>query len=350
MTNETENITISKTALKEMMCDFAKELKQTPHYDGESIDFIDYMNNFMAGKKASVAKNTYAKYENHYRVHVLPYFKGKSLCDITKEVLQGFFSELIDKDLSAETIKCIRCSLLNRALKDAAGQELIKSNPMDYVKTPKIKQDSRRRPFTDDEIRRIGKAVGNDYKAIAFRLLIETGMRREELLPLTWEDVDLEQGTIRINKTYVEGDKGHPYLNHSTKTKGSTRTILISPGLVSALKHHKEVIQKNSRTYIVCQKANDKMVDPNNFRNKWFNSWLEKAGIQKGKAQLCVHTCRHTFVTILYEQGVDEKTIMRQTGHTNIKSLQRYTDTGRTDKLQRECANTIGDYFSNLVS
>ena len=69
-------------------------------------------------------------------------------------------------------------------------------------------------------------------------LAFHTGMRRGELLGLKWEDVDLDNATVRIRRTLTRTDNGRQLALGKPKTKKSRRNVRLTPCVVKALRRH----------------------------------------------------------------------------------------------------------------
>ena len=85
----------------------------------------------------------------------------------------------------------------------------------------------------------------------AFLTACYTGMRTGEVFALSWNDIDLENRIIKINKTvYAKDkvDKGRWYLG-TTKTIGSHREVYICDTLHSVLSNYKELQNKYKKEY-----------------------------------------------------------------------------------------------------
>lgn len=80
---------------------------------------------------------------------------------------------------------------------------------------------------------------------IFLKVLLETGMRKGEAAALTWDDIDLEEGTISITKTLDFQAKNNEELFGDTKTYQSFRTISIRKGLIKDLTFHREYLNQN---------------------------------------------------------------------------------------------------------
>lgn len=161
----------------------------------------------------------------------------------------------------------------------ASRKDLLK-----YIVMPErpSKEGSARR-FTDDEIQ---EAIDSD--CILAVVLLFTGLRRQELLDLTMEDIDLDAQTINVRKS---------------KTAAGVRIVPIPDKLIPWIKRYIEAgsIGK-SRFYIE--------------NNMW------KPYPLHGHRR---HDCRHTYISILTEAGVDERMIKALVGHAGGVTTDVYT-------------------------
>lgn len=141
-------------------------------------------------------------------------------------------------------------------------------------------------------------------------------------------DIDLDEQTIWVNKKAIVC---HDYKSHSApqeiqdfcKTESSTRTVVITPGLVGVLKVHREEMMERakrlgkewSETDLVFPNTRGNMVHIRNLQASLYKIF-SKAGI-KGAT---MHTLRHTYATRCFEAEVDIKAISEQLGHANVKT------------------------------
>lgn len=214
----------------------------------------------------------------------------------------------------------------------AINNRVIEYNPADAVTIPKNAPQESRRALTIEEREWI---VSTSHKAqIAAMIMMFAGLRKGELIPLTWSDIDLNEGYININKAveYV-GEK--PQLK-STKTKSGIRTVFIPDILKEFLKS----VPKN--TILVYPNSKGNMHSKTTFK-RWWDSYILEIDLQHGKYpqrtskfdprfhgtsidNITPHMLRHTFCTMMYENGVDVVTAKNQMGHADIKTtLEIYT-------------------------
>ncbi|GAX59318.1 integrase [Candidatus Scalindua japonica] len=132
-------------------------------------------------------------------------------------------------------------------------------------------------------------------------LLLNTGLRLEELLSLEWSRVNLLRRTILIRET----------------KNGSPKTLPLNKIALEVLNQRSRVKNlKNDLVFISCR---GKKVN-RNFLRKCFYDVLEEVGIEN----LWLHDLRHTFATRLAQAGVDLYKISKLLGHKDIRMTQRY--------------------------
>ena len=130
---------------------------------------------------------------------------------------------------------------------------------------------------------------------------LKTGMRKNELINLTWDDVDFTRKCIRI-----ESKEGW-----ATKT-GNTREILVSDDLLRLLQRlprRSEYVFLNTEGRIYGYHLNER---------------LKRLGTRIGLPHITVHGLRHTFISHLVMSGVDLVTVKELAGHADIKTTMRY--------------------------
>lgn len=219
----------------------------------------------------------------------------------------------------------------------AADNRAVDYNPADAVKIPKTETNSDRRALTEAEQRWI---VEMDHRAkTAAMIMMYAGLRRGELIPLMWSDIDLETRTISVNKA-VATVKSRFVIKETGKTAGSLRTIDMPKVLVDYL------AAQPRRSLYVCTSAKGFMHTDSSWRRMW-NSYLndmnfkygdfscflkkpsskyEPGGVPFVIPRITAHWLRHTYATLLYFAGIDVMTAKEQLGHASITTtLEIYT-------------------------
>lgn len=236
------------------------------------------------------------------------------------------------KPSSEKTLKDI-VSVVRQIFNMAIKNRVVEFNPADAVDIPAERSEQVRRALTDEEQQWI---VHTPHRARrAAMILMYAGLRRGELIPLTWNDIDFEERTISINKSVVMKN-GKPIVKPGrAKTVGSIRIVDIPQILCDYLKNEKSA--DASPDDLVCVSAKGKMISDSGWKRMW-ESYLADLNLKYGNLpkdfaskhnphgvpfmipRITAHWLRHTFITMMYLAGVDVLTAMQQAGHADIKT------------------------------
>lgn len=205
------------------------------------------------------------------------------------------------------------------------------------VKVPKNAPQEERRALTEQEQEMI---INTPHRCqIAAMIMLFSGVRRGELIPLTWSDIDLEKGIIRIDKS-VDLQSGGAKLKAGGKSEKADRDINIPPILVDYLKKYRK--ENHCTDGLVCPKITGGLQTKSSFEKMW-ESYLLDLNIKYGYPnrdlnkyspykipmkieRFTPHYLRHTFATMLYLQGIDHTTAKQLMGHEDIQTtINRYT-------------------------
>ncbi|MEK4533123.1 site-specific integrase [Solibacillus sp. FSL K6-1554] len=177
-------------------------------------------------------------------------------------------------------------------------------------------------PDESDEFIQKLKATNDISKIASFLLLINLGLRKSELLALQWQDIDLQNKTIRIHQA-VDFDKlNKPYIK-VTKNHYE-RTLDIDDETLQALFKWQE-LQGEQLKLQNLEHQGEKQLIFTNSKNTFYNNyklitWLKKFQTQHGLKHVPVHGLRYTCATRMYYQTKDVEFIQHLLGHTNIKT------------------------------
>ncbi|MFC2061343.1 site-specific tyrosine recombinase XerD [Elusimicrobiota bacterium] len=184
--------------------------------------------------------------------------------------------------------------------------DMIKESPADDIETPKV---TLKLPtvLTADEMEKLIESADNIRDRTMLELLYATGMRVSELINLKLEDIDLEEGWVRI---FGKGDK--------------ERSVPVGKNILDIIKEYLKE-RKLIPSSFLFSKSSDK---PITRERVWriIKIYAVKAGIKK---DVTPHTLRHTFATHLLENGADLRIIQELLGHANIDTTQIYTHVNR---------------------
>ncbi|MCQ2450173.1 MAG: site-specific integrase, partial [Clostridia bacterium] len=200
---------------------------------------------------------------------------------------------------------------LKKTLKEAVKRKIIAQNPMDDMKRPKTTQPTRKvRAFTVEEQQRFLKVLYENDIPYAWQMLLSlyTGMRMGEVNALEIRDINLNFGTITVDKTISRDGKGKAFISETTKTIAGTRNIHLSKAVLPLAK---EIVKYCGTTKYVFSDG-EHFLNTNQV-NMQFRRVLEKYNILdpdvKGKVSL--HSLRHSFATRCIEAGMQPKVLQK---------------------------------------
>jgi phage integrase family protein len=288
--------------------------------------------------ETTVKPTTYQNTKNYLNAIIEHHFK-----DIRIESVSVAMMQKIVIDLSKKYVAYLsQLSIINRVFKYAVHLDIIQTNPVDRIIRPK-QQKSRKEKIalTKEELKQFLTLAKKDARPVlytAWHTLAYTGLRRGELLGLEWSDIDFENKTISINKTLVTVN-GSLY-TQSPKTKRSTRTISLDDATIQVLKNWK--LEQKKQFFKNGVKSKDIVIT--NIKGSYldfayFREELKKFLSTHNLKRFSVHSLRHTHASLLFEAGIEPKTISDRLGHSNIQTtLNMYThlnDKQRSDVADR---------------
>lgn len=175
------------------------------------------------------------------------------------------------------------------------------------------------------------------FKNLGLLICLNTGLRIGEICALKWENVDTDEGVIKVRGTlqrvYIldEVEKRTEIILDTPKTANSLRDIPISTELLRVMKPIKRVVND---TYFVL--SNDKTpIEPRTYRN-YYKNLMKKLELP----QIKFHGLRHSFATRCIESNSDYKTVSVILGHANISTtLNLYVHPNHEQK--KKCINKM---------
>jgi len=174
--------------------------------------------------------------------------------------------------------------------------------------------------LTEEQARLFLEAVVESSYHELFTVALYTGMRRSELLGLTWKDVDLYLAQLSVTQTLHRLSSGG-FVFGKPKTVKSRRTIALPPTVCILLRQLKErqigerllLGLKLQDDDLVFAKPDGKPLDPSSVTHA-FRRVIKRAGLPS----LRFHDLRHTHASLMLKQGIHPKIVSERLGHSSI--------------------------------
>jgi integrase len=307
-----------------------------------------YLTSWLADSvKGTVSRATYDSYKRDVYYHIIPHLGRRKLKELTAGNIRRLYRKMAEKGLKDRSIEYVHTTL-RKSLKAAVVDRLINYNPTDGVrpiKTPTgaAKESKALAPYQVKVL--LEEAAESRFEAL-YVVAIYTGLRRGELLGLKWTDVDLDKGTLRVQRSLdVDGTFKTP------KNQAARRALKLTSRALEALKAHKvrqnaERLQAGTRWQdhnLVFPNTIGKPMNAGNFYRREFQPLLKRAGL--ANEGFTIHSLRHTFATTLADRGVHPSTAQKMSGHSDIRmTLSIYTHA--TDSMQDGATEALEDAFS----
>ncbi|MCI9085639.1 MAG: site-specific integrase [Clostridia bacterium] len=276
-------------------------------------------------KKPSIKPTTYDMYRGNLERYIKPQLGHYKLDKLNPIIIQKFINDISEKGLNTQnglsqsSVKKVFITL-SQACKQAVSVNILYQNPCNSVQLPKKPAREATAFSVDEQNKFLSFCNGNSTFENLFIFAFNTGMRLGEMLALTWDDIDLENRMVNVNKNLVvindynknATKKSKTVIDSTTKTTSGKRDIPLSDAAEMCVKQQQE---KNINSpFVFCSAAGTPLTKRNIYRA--FNDRLKKAKIT---THLTIHSMRHSFATRLLEKGADIKTVSELLGHKSIQ-------------------------------
>jgi len=259
----------------------------------------------------SVKPSTLADYKYMLAKHIIPVFGNKAVDSITRLDVKNFLRQKLKNGLTVSTVDHLRACLSN-VFETALDNEEIEHNPVSKLgriaTRGQLAHKSKVVPtfLTREELAKLLATFlkhAPEHYPLAL-LLARTGVRIGEAIALQWNDIDFERAVITISRA-----KSRSIID--TPKSGKSRDVDMSNQLLSALMTRKS----EAKDRWVFPGTKTDTLDVSAWRRRIFVKILELSGLKK----IRVHDLRHTYASLMLEQGQPLIYIQRQLGHHSIQ-------------------------------
>ncbi|WP_455718022.1 tyrosine-type recombinase/integrase [Anaerosporobacter sp.] len=382
-------------ALEAFVFEFEQRVKNGKLLSGDKLTLKEYSERWLEEyAKTNLTQVSYRNYCDILKLRILPALGHIKLTSLKPLHLQGFYNNLLEDGVridgkpggySPATIKKDHV-VLSSMLSTAVQWQLIESNPCDRVTVPKAKATSDNiKYFTFEQTQSFLNALNMYYSTtykthkrkgpqheeynvseytesrniplqfkVLFNIALFGGLRRGEIVALTWDDIDFDTNSIRINKSSSHIDR--QVITKDPKTATSNRTIKIPDFVMQLIKDWKIEQNKyqlsigdqwNGTNHIFIQTDGRQMYPstPTATFKKILTQYNNTVENEKDKLpMITLHGLRHTSATLLIAENVDVKTVSSRLGHAQTSTtMDIYAHALK--QMDEKASNALEDAF-----
>ena len=286
---------------------------------------------------------------------IIPVLGSLPVTKLTPADLDRFYRHLLEVGRSRgpyapATIRRVH-GIVRRALTQGVRWGWITHNPAVDASPPRVPRREMKPPDPDQVVRLFRLATESDPELATFIMLAaSSGARRGELLALRWNDIDLDRGSLSIERGIVLVDG--ILIEQGTKTHQSRR-ISLDAGTVSALNAHRLRLTARaqeagatvtSESFVFSNSVDGSSPWHPDSTTRAFRKICEGAGV----SDVRLHDLRHYVATRLLTAGVDVRTVAGRLGHRNPSTtLNVYSHF--VPESDQEAADALGRIFQDAV-
>ena len=356
-------------ALQKKMADAKYEMEHGIYINAQHMTLNTFFETWIKEFKENTVKaNTLSVYMEIYKIHIAPSLGKLQVSSINKLMVQRLLNNMAKNGLSPNTLAKTK-AILYSIFKEAMENRMISYNPCENITIRRDKTERRVLSFQEQQLL-LEALQGSRYEVLCI-LGLSTGLRIGELSGLRWEDIDFEEKTLTVERTYIYL---HDVLNHqmkdvfhSPKTKNSCRTIRLLDSTLELLKQHKaaQEIEKaaagaswcpveDGETLVFTTKTGSPVRGLNvaetlNGYVKKINKREKRLAEQENREpvifeRITPHTLRHTFATRAFESGIPPKVVQQILGHSSLEmTMDLYTHV--TEDVQSKEIQKLSVFF-----
>jgi integrase len=347
----------NKKQADDQLADLLKTVKDGAYVDVSKMTLAEWLREWLAASKKRFRPSTYKRYLGIIDADLAPSAIGLTLIQKVRPIdLETYYA---NATLSATTMT-IHHTILRQAFRKATKDRHLAVNPaIDLDHKPRRiagrrSEDAQKHCWNAQEARSFLAAaiVMGQRQGAFYGLGLDSGARKGELCGLTWANLDLDAGKMRIVQQLLKPGRDPEF--GPTKS-GRPRTVSLSAETVALLRthrqHQRELMMANRRTYrdldLVFAKEYSDLhcqgemlgypLQANNLGEREYAKIIKAAGVKRIK----FHGLRHTCATLLLRARTPVHVVAERLGHAQVSmTMEIYAHV--LPDMQTEAATTIG--------
>jgi integrase len=274
-------------------------VREVPTFKKVATDWLEY-------KKANIRGSTWNMYRGYVENH-FEQINDLKIGKITVATVEKFIANRREQSVSLPTLRKLLITF-GQVMKYAIRHRYIDHNPVNEAEKPRDQGEEQTlniQILRPPEIKNFLDATEDEKHHTLFLLALMSGARQGELFGLKWSDILWQTSQIHVQRTFNNGAWYWP------KTKTSIRKIDVGPTVIKQLKKWKLACPPNKLDLVFPNKSGNPLNRSHVFRN-FFWPALNKAELPRVR----FHDLRHTYASLLIDQGENIKYIQKQLGHS----------------------------------
>jgi integrase len=276
-------------------------------------EFLDHW--LKTAVKPKVRAKTRRDYAAMLRRYIRPAIGARILASLSPLEIQAAYQVMIDRKLSARTVRYAH-AVLRAAIKQAIRWQLLLNDPTQGVELPR-EQCREMSVLTTEQARSFLRTASHSPQGCIFAVALTTGMRPSEYLALCWRDIDWDRGTISVVRTLHRNEGQCTFAD--TKRVRSRRVVKLQMWVLDLLRKLKGGVGENKAACdsvfadLIFTTARGEPTSEEYLVKKHFKPLLREAGLPN----IRLYDLRHTSATLALTVGVAPKVVSEQLGHAS---------------------------------
>jgi len=293
---------------KRKMNQFIEKIEAGDYSDIRKVTVEGWLKKYLDVYCRDREQTTLDGYRNYIYKHIIPELGKVKLAELKPLHIQKFYNSEREKGFKNKTI-LQEHRIMHRAFKKAVVDGLMARNPCDGVDIPSP-EEYEPTIYTEEQFAKLlQKLKGHRMEAIIL-LAGMCGLRRGELLGLSWGDIDLDAAVLHIRNNVVPTSAGT--ITKQPKNKTSARDVAIPSVIIPTLKR----LRGLGKLYV---KLNGKDYNPGSV-SRLFKEFLKDNNLP----HIRLHDLRHFNGTMMLKHGVTEREASARLGHSNLLMTKKY--------------------------
>lgn len=309
---------------------------------------------------AQLALTTRERYEDLIRLYIRPSLGGRALGKVDAELLERFYARLLKcrdlcqgsrrrahicHPLAATTVRKIHF-ILRATFERAVRWRYLSVNEAALAEPPAVTRHEPDPPTPEEAAQLINEAWSTDPAwGLLLWLTMLTGSRRGEVSALRWQHVDLERGTLTVERSNAQTRAG---LHEKTTKTAQRRRVALDEGTVLLLREHRRRMEDQCRQLGIRLGASAYLFSPAPdgsapFSPHAMSQRYRRLAGRLGLRSTRLHSLRHYAATQLVAAGVDIRTVAGRLGHGSGGATTLRTYAAWMDEADRRAATTMAD-------